>query len=149
MADLPVPWRTYARLQTQVSGSRRLTSLTWGAEAGLDFILASASHTPPTPEEVGRTVAGAARRERHRAGLRAAHFGHEDTILDAEDRCHARQRLRVIEASTDSTDLELLYAVAAGNGYSELAAAGHGTEGALRVRVLRLRRRLVGAEAGR
>lgn len=141
MADYPHQWRAYARLQTELARMDRVTPRSWGVEAGLNRSLVLGLGDPAAVNEVDRARASGERRARYRAHLLRTGYDTPSRDEEPEDGLHARERLRAIEAGMSSEDWQLLTAVAIGNDYRELAAASHGSEGALRVRVLRLRRR--------
>jgi hypothetical protein len=90
-------------------------------------------------------VASTARLERYRAQLRALYLNEEESVDPnvALQAIEARQILRLVKKSAANSDWVLLYEVAAGQEYTEIAARRRATAGSLRARVLRLRRSLV------
>ncbi len=144
MAELPHPWNAYARLQAEVAQSRSIINQTWGTEAGLDRILASASDTaPPTDEEISRAVASGERRERHRAGLRMLYLDQAESAGDVPDAMVAtKQELSFLSSQVAPEDWALLCQVAVGHEYEVIAVQRNATQNSLRVHVLRLRREL-------
>jgi DNA-directed RNA polymerase specialized sigma24 family protein len=138
MADLPYPWGDYVRLQEQLARRVQVDDLAWGLEAGLNRLLES----PATPN-VERAVQSASRKERYRARLFSANLTLEESNrVDPDNTFDARELLDDLQTRVSPTEWSLLRAVGDGYEYDELAAAEQATPGALRARVLRLRRRL-------
>ncbi|SRR6266568_3112053 len=144
MAELPHPWGAYAHLQEQ-SRKSQIDDRAWGVEAGLNLIVASDPTTPPSQDQIDRTVASTARLERYRVQLRSLYLNDEESVDPnaALQAIAARQILQLIRKSAANSDWVLLCEVAAGQEYTEIAARRRVTAGSLRARVLRLRRSLV------
>ncbi len=144
MAELPHPWGAYAHLQ-EPSRRPRLDHRAWGYEAGLDLILASnPTAKNPSQEDIDRAVASGARLERYRARLRGLYLqdeevGNPSTGMEAFE---AQEALQHIQDSLASSDWTLLWKLAVGHEYAEIAQQRGVTAGSLRARVLRLRRSL-------
>lgn len=148
MADLPHPWDTYARLQSDLLCGRQITDQSWGTEAAMNRVLASLQdNKPPEPDEIARAAASERRRERHRAHLRLVHLSGDDVSPHPEDALAARHELHVVQSRVSERDWSVLCQVAAGYDYADLSSVNGGTPGNWRVRVLRLRRRLAAKAA--
>ncbi|MGC2830049.1 MAG: hypothetical protein WB994_10450 [Candidatus Acidiferrum sp.] len=145
MSDLPHPWSAYLRLQNKLARRRRIDDHTWGLEAGLSRILTG---TIPCAEDVDRAVRSESRKERYRVQLRHAYLKTDDLTVKPipENAFDARRHLRRIRARVSAEEWALLRAVGDGFEYKELAVASNAATGALRIRVLRLRRRLAAFE---
>lgn len=143
--NLPYPWDLYFALQTKLQRSNKVDDASWGCEAALNRILSSdpACDSPIGTEDIDRWARSERRRERHRADLRMTYL---ETEYDAarERALQARQGLRAARRLVTDQEWALLYAVGEGWSYAQIAAkTGTGrSSGALRVRILRLRRRL-------
>ena len=138
MADLPHPWGVYARLQNELRRNPEVGNHSCGIEAGMDFILESASRAPPTEDEVNQVIATSRRRERHRASRR-------EPLPDDVASAHpvsaliARSELAAIRRKFGDHNWSLLTAVGIGSSYKEISVATSASQGALRVKVRRLR----------
>ncbi|MEA2755607.1 MAG: hypothetical protein QOJ54_1896 [Aliidongia sp.] len=141
MADLPHPWDLYARLQSSLWHERRVDDRSWGNEAGMTHILNSPAGCPPTQHEVKRVVATTRRRERYRDSRRTPM---PEDVATPHPECglHARHELATIQSNLDDRDWKLLTAAAIGFDYKEISRTRSTPQGALRVRVSRLRREL-------
>jgi DNA-directed RNA polymerase specialized sigma24 family protein len=138
MLEFPHPWGAYARLQGELAHRTRVDSRSWGLEAGLNHPLTQFS---PDADDIERAVQSASRKERHRSTLlriyptTVAGFG-ADVVATVD----ARRRLRRIRARVTPDEWVLLRAVGEGLEYREIADRLKVNPGALRARVLRLRR---------
>lgn len=145
MAELPHPWGAYARLQ-ELSRRPSLDDRAWGYEAGLDLILASnPAANRPFQNEIDRAVASGARLERYRTRLRGLYL-HDPELANpgtGMEAFEAQEVLRHIQDNVAASDWALLWELAQGHEYAEMAQQRSITAGSLRVRVLRLRRSLV------
>jgi hypothetical protein len=145
MPDLPDPWNSYARLQAELAPSHRSDQRTWriddrswGIEAALTRLLAE---EPAVVGQLDRTVQSASRKERHRKRLRRIHLpAGRSTGTSVEDALDARDGLRRVAQRVSAEDSAILRAVGEGHLYEEIGANTHVASGALRARVLRLRR---------
>lgn len=140
MADLPHPWGIYAQIQDQLDRHTVVDDRAYGLEAGLDKIIDELTSIDVSMCE--RAIATGSRRERHRKSAltnKALVGGKPDDPLR---QLEARSALDLIETTVHSGGVAILKAVAAGHSYTELAAKYHGTSGAFRARVARLRRHL-------
>jgi hypothetical protein len=144
MAGLPHPWAIYARLQTNLRSDHRVGDRSWGAEAGMNHILESASGAPPTEDEIKQVIATSRRRERHR-GSRREPLLEDIATAHPDDALTARSELAAIRRQVGDRNWELLTAVGIGSDYKEISIAGSVPPGAVRVRVLRLRTSLAAA----
>ena len=144
MAELPHPWGAYTGLARELSSRCRVDDQSWGAEAALNQILASLQQgQSPSLEDIDRTAATARRGERHRAHLRLVHFpASDDTAASPEAEFIARDKLNNISSQLTQRDWTTLLEIGAGSDYGEVASLVGGTAGALRVRVLRIRKEL-------
>lgn len=138
MADLSPPWDQYLAVQAKLGTSRSIDSVSWGREAQLNRLLAATEGV--SPDELERVGRSESRRERHRASLRRKH--HEEARLDGEALVHAREHLRLIKTAIEPREWDLLAEMGAGATYAELADSTGAKEGALRVRIVRLRQRI-------
>ena len=138
MVELPHPWGAYARLQEQLAHRSRVDSRAWSIEAGLNNPL---EQELPTVEDIDRTVQSASRKERHRAQLRLVY---PTTFVrlssDVTASLAARRSLHRIRAKVTRDEWRLLLAVGEGHEYRDIAERLKVKAGALRARVLRLRR---------
>jgi hypothetical protein len=133
-------WGAYARLQEKLARRGRVDDRTWGLEAGLNRLLAAGL---PAEEDLHRTIRSESRKERHRTKLRRTYLTDEASTGMLEHVVAARRRLRGIESRFPANDWILLRAVGEGHTYEEIARIAKVSPGALRARVLRLRRTLV------
>lgn len=132
-------WDAYARLQRDLDRTRRVDSLAWGLEAGLDALLADDVSADPTG---AMAVAAAARRERHRSATRRHRMAPSlDGMLETGPQLDARAELRIVERTVSESDWYVLCAVGEGADYTSVAELLGVTAASLRVRVWRLRRR--------
>jgi hypothetical protein len=143
MSELPSPWDAYLRVQERLVNRSDLNRTTWGIEAALNQILLYPTHSPGD-EDVERYASSERRKERHRAKLRLVYLAPtvSDQMGNPDGVIAARQRLRAITEVISNEDSALLRQIAEGYEYDEIAAASNTQPGALRVRVMRLRRRL-------
>ena len=103
---------------------------------------------PVSSEDTDRWARSAGRRERHRARLLRLHMAdREDEHAASERAFHARQELRAARELVAAEEWALLYAVAEGRGYDEIAVRTGRSSGALRIHILRLRHKLTIAMA--
>jgi hypothetical protein len=128
----------YARLQNSLRRDHQVGDRSWGTEAGMDYILESASGAPPTEDEVNQVIATSRRRERHRASRREPLLediatAHPDGALTA------RRELAAIRRKVGDRNWKLLAAVGIGSDYKEISITMSAPPGAMRVKVLRLR----------
>ena len=138
MCELPHPWGAYARLQEELAHRSRVDSRAWGLESGLNAPLTQ-SFLPV--EDIDRTVQSASRKERHRAQLRQVYpTTHALPPADPESSVDARRRLRRVQAQVTRGEWVLLRAIGEGHEYKDIAEVLNASPGALRARVLRLRR---------
>lgn len=142
MAEIPHPWRAYARLQQQARRSRRADARSWAFEAGLDYLLADSGRSDDDGEGVARAVSTARRREAHRDGTLRRVAAESGVAPHSEAALHARLTLQAMKGRLARPDWDILCEVGTGRSYEEIAAVRGGTPGGTRVRVLRLRRGL-------
>ena len=145
MTGIPEEWRAYARLQEKLLNSAKLDEASWGTEAALDRIVdANEALQTIGREEICRAAATARRRERYRASRRALYL-----VIDrgpyAEDGLEAFAELSIAKDRVGEDNWALLRDVAFGHEYQALAVSRDAPPGALRVRVMRLRRLLLAA----
>ncbi len=144
MADLPHPWGMYARLQNNLRREHRVGDRSWGTEAGMDHFLDSASGVPPTEDEVNQVIATSRRRERHR-GSRRDPLLEDIATVHPEGALSARRELAAIRRKVGDRNWDLLTSIAIGSDYKELSIAMSMPQGAIRIKVLRLRASLSAA----
>ena len=147
MAEVPHPWRAYARLQQQARRSRRTDARSWAFEAGLDYLLADSSRADEADEGVARTVSTARRREAHREGTLRRVAAEWNAPQHPETALHMRLTLEAIRSRLAGPDWDILCEVGVGRSYGEIADARGGSPGEYRIRVFRLRQRLGTPEA--
>jgi DNA-binding NarL/FixJ family response regulator len=142
MADLPDPWIAYARLQSQLARTRHIDGYSWGLEAALNQAVAGAS---ADADNLDRTVRSEARNERRRAVLRLIYLPSDGVPRNPspEDALDAGRLLHAVRLRLTPAQWRLLRAVGEGHEYKDIAAVANVAPGALRARVLRLRRTLV------
>jgi hypothetical protein len=138
MAALTPPWDQYLAVQANLGTSRTIDDVSWGREAQLNRLLAAT--TGLAPDELERVGQSESRRERHRARLRRMHSS--EVHFEGEALVHARDHLRLIKSGVAPKEWDLLAGIGSGVTYSELAASTGAKEGALRVRIARVRQRL-------
>jgi len=102
-------------------------------------ILDAAISSPPTQSEVAKVVANKRRRERYIAARRDI-MPDDLAAPHSEVAMHAYLTLAKIQRTVKSCEFDVLTAVAIGTEYEEIARATGARPGALRVKVLRLRR---------
>jgi len=145
MCDLPDQWSSYARLQAELARGHgsdqrtwRIDDRSWGVEAALSRLVAEEL---PVGGELDRTVESASRKERHRRRLRRIHLATGGTTgTSVGDALDARDGLRRVAERVSAEDSTILRAVGEGHQYKEIGANTKVAPGALRARVLRLRR---------
>jgi hypothetical protein len=144
MPEFPHPWGMYARLQSNLRRNNQLGDRSWGAEAGMDHILDSTSGAPPSEEDVKKVISTSRRRERDRSSRRAQLV---DDSATAHPDCAliARSELAAIRRRFGARDWDLLAAVGIGSSYKDISAVTSESQGAVRVRVTRLRASLAEA----
>ena len=142
MAEIPHPWRAYARLQQQAKQSRRADARSWALEAGLDHLLEDPDRADEGDAGVARAVSTARRREVHRDGTLRRVAAEWYAPSHPETAVHARLTLEAIRSRLAGPDWDMLCDIGAGRSYDEIAAVRGGTPGGSRVRILRLRRGL-------
>ncbi len=136
-------WAEYARIQHEIDIRTTLDDQAWGLEAAAEAALKQHS----SQDDIERTRQTASRRERYQAVLRRTRLA-SAVIADSpspEAMVDARGKLRVAEGRIDLSDWRLLLSVAGGEAYTDLARVHGCSAGALRVRVVRLRRELLAA----
>jgi hypothetical protein len=144
MTELPHPWNLYAQLQSALSHSYCINNDNWGIEGGLDIILASPPGIPPpNDEDVARAISSKRKREYRRSKLRRLHIRPDEDRPDPEQALLARSELRRVKSQVRASDWLLLRSVGLGHEYAEIARKIGSSAGAVRVRVLRLRKQLV------
>jgi hypothetical protein len=141
MADFPPPWDMYASLQSSLRRQHRVGDRSWGTEAGMAHILNVPAGSQPTQHEVDQVVANGRRRERYLDSRRAS-MPEDVAAPHPEGALHARHALGAIQRNVSDCDWQLLTAAAMGTDYGEIARTTPARPGALRVKVLRLRREL-------
>ncbi len=144
MAELPHPWSAYARLSRGLSSRCCIDDQSWGAEAALNQILTSLQQgQSPSLGDIGRMGATARRGERHRTRLRLVYLpASDDVAASPEEEFVAWDALDAISSQLSKRDWTILSAVSAGRDYGEVASLVGSTVGALRVKVLRMRKGL-------
>lgn len=146
MADLPHPWDMYASLQNSLLHQHRAGDRSWGTEAGMAHILNTPAGFPPTQCEVDQVVANDRRRERH-LDCRRTPMPEDVATPHPEGALHARHALAAIQRNVSDNSWQLLTDVAIGIDYEEIARTTPARPGALRIKVLRLRRELLALAA--
>lgn len=144
MAELPHPWSAYYRLSRGLSRRCCIDNQSWGDEAALNHILTSLEQGQASGlDDIGRMGATARRGERHRAHLRLVHLpASDDVVASPEAEFVARDKLNEISSRLTQREWTILSEIGTGRDYSEVAALVGGTVGALRVKVLRIRKEL-------
>ena len=138
MLEVPHPWGAYARLQGELAHRTSVDSRSWGLEAGLDHTLTQSVHDAG---DIERAVQSASRKERNRSRLlRIYPPAFSGLGADVAASVDARRRLRRIRATVTPEEWVLLRAVGEGFEYRDMADRLKVNPGALRARVLRLRR---------
>jgi len=137
MSNLEPPWDSYFSVQQELKNSSVADEASWGREAQLNRIVAAG--TLSDADEFERVARSERRLERYRAGLRRRHLVSEGHV-DGEAVVHARLQLLMIKDVAGDA-WPLLMNLGQGFGYGELATATGVSEGALRVRAQRARRK--------
>jgi hypothetical protein len=105
-------------------------------------ILNAPAGFPPTQQEIDKVVANDRRRERHLNGRRGP-MPEDVATPHPEGALDARHALAAIQHNVSDRDWQLLTATAIGTDYEEIARTTFARSGALRIKVLRLRRELL------
>ena len=100
----------------------------------------------PTEQEVKQVVANERRRERRRDSRRAP-MPEDVASPHPEGALHARHVLLAIQRNISDPNWQLLTAAAVGTDYEEIARITNARAGALRIKVLRLRKELLALAA--
>jgi hypothetical protein len=139
-------WREYARLQHQLANATVVSERTFGMEGGLDAIVEGiACGTPLNEFDVTRSIETTRRRERYRAARRHLLLDVDaDAAPSPEQVACVADELSSVRAVVTHEEWLLLWRLAQGHGYALLAKQRGTTEGALRVKVKRLRDRVAG-----
>lgn len=138
MADVPLQWRAYERVQKDLSTTRRLDSKAWGTEEALNRILENQGLSDEEVEVISST---AARRERHRRSLRRRFIHAEPNDITPARVAAATIALERIYRSVSRRHWILLLSLAMGLRYAQLQSHAV-SAGSLRIRVSRLRAHL-------
>ena len=101
---------------------------------------------PPTQHEVAQVVANGRRRERY-LDCRRTPMPENVATPHPEGALHARHTLGAIQRNVSDDSWQLLTDVAIGTEYEEIARTTSTRPGALRIKVLRLRRELLALAA--
>lgn len=138
MAELPLPWRAYAALQSNLDTRLSVDPTSWGLEAGLNHLLdGEALRTDGA--DVDRIVANAARRDRHARSLQAKHIIIGTEVHEDAGQIEARSTLALLHRQIPQEKLDLLVELASGADTAQVAASRGVPVGALRTRAARLR----------
>ena len=142
MLDLPHPWDGYARIQEKLARRSRIDDYSWGLEAGLNGCVFT--EEIQAIETVERAVRSESRKERHRQRLRQTHQRDLAPIQSSplDDAVDARRGLARIQAHVTPEAWVVLRALGQGCDYGEIGDIVNASPGALRARVLRIRRSL-------
>jgi hypothetical protein len=105
-------------------------------------ILNAPAGFPPAQYEVDQVVANDRRRERY-LDCRRAPMPEDVATPHPEGALHARHALAAIQRNISDCNWQLLTAAAIGTDYEEIARTTPVRPGALRIKVLRLRRELL------
>lgn len=138
MADVPLPWQTYAALQSNLDTRTPVDALSWGMEEGLnrlvdgEVLLSEAGH-------VDRVVANAARRDRYGRSLLAKHIIIRNEVYDGPSQTEARSSLTLLQHRMAADKLDLLVELASGIEPKDVAERRGIAVGALRTRIARAR----------
>lgn len=147
MPEHDLAWSRYADLQQQNQQSQHLNDHTWGNESALNWLLASIANgtVPSNPAELDaalkRAIASGGRLRRSRSSM-LRRWAVESNAAVAHNPAEANIELAQIERSVEAGEASILFDAA--NGYTprEIAHRCASTPGAVRVRLMRLRRRL-------
>lgn len=142
MADLPHPWNMYERLQNSLRHQHCVGDRSWGTEAGMAHILNAPASFSLTQHEIKQVVANDRRRER-RLHCRRVPMPEDVATPHPEGALHARHALLAIQRNVSDPNWQLLNALAIGTDYKEIARITRARSGALRIKVLRLRKVLL------
>ncbi len=146
MVDLPHPWDMYASLQNSLRHQHQVGNRSWGVEAGMAHVLNATEDFSPTQQQVDQVVANNRRRERYLESRRAP-MPEDTATLHPEGALDARHALVAIQRNVGSNSWQLLADVAIGTDYREIGRTTLVRPGALRIKVLRLRRELLALAA--
>lgn len=138
------PWAEYARL-SKISDSDTVNDRTWGADEALDELLSRIeAEQPVTTSELTNLVNNRARKHRIRRIILA-----KNTILipriaaNEDERQHALHLLRRSATTLTTLESRLLFAVAEGKTYGELARRAAVPVGTMKTWVRRARLKIV------
>lgn len=138
MAEIPLPWRTYAAHQSNLSNRTRVDDRSWGLEEGLNYLLQN-DNISADVTDVERVISSAARRDRYDRGLLAKHIIIDDEVHEISGQIEARSSLSAVKRQTPSAKFRILLGLAAGVEPTQLAARLKITPGTLRTRATRAR----------
>ena len=105
----------------------------------MDFVLENASITSPAAADVDRAIASRRRRERFRDSRRDP-LPEELSTPHPEHSLMARNTLAVVRRQVGEANWNVLMAIGSGHSFKTIADSLDATEGAVRVKVMRLRR---------
>ncbi|MET4524057.1 hypothetical protein [Bradyrhizobium sp. JR18.2] len=138
MADIPLPWQTYAALQSNLDTRTSVDALSWGMEEGLNRLLDGEASLSQAGH-VDRIVANAVRRDRYGRSLLAKHIIIRNEVYDGPRQTEARSSLALLQHRMAADKLDLLVELASGIEPKHVAERRGIAVGALRTRVARAR----------
>jgi hypothetical protein len=138
MADIPLCWRAYAALQSNLSCRASVDATSWGMEQGLNHLL-EGENLAADAVKVDRVVASAARRDRYARSLLAKHIVIGNEVHSNVGQIEARSSLALLQRRMPTEKLRLLVERANGSDLAHLAASHRIAPGALRTRIARAR----------
>jgi hypothetical protein len=138
MADVPLEWRTYAALQSELKTRKTADAFSWGMEEGLNRLLDGKALVSQA-SDVDRLVANAARRDRYGRSLLAKHIIIRKEAYDGLSQTEARSELALLQRQMASDKLNLLIDLASGIEPKQVAEKRGLAMGTLRTRVARAR----------
>ena len=148
MSKFAFAWRCYADLQQGAVRSHRSGDSLWGIERGLDYLIAAvSSDTVPTDPQtleanVRRAMASGSRLERAHSSAMRKWLLPRNISASLEDEVDARAALGKIAHTMDSVEQQILFRTGLGYSDAEIAQEVVSTPNAVRIRLLRMRRRL-------
>ena len=136
MTVVPQQWRAYFARQTELDQRGDTSSISWGIEAGLNFLL---NDPTSTPDSVARAVSAGARRSRYADALIAKYITFGAYRLDGVATMEARSSLAKMRNDLPPAAVAILLDAACGV-ESERMASGLGISvPALQTRLSRAR----------
>jgi hypothetical protein len=149
MSKFAFAWRCYADLQQHALQSHRIGDCSWGLEQGLDYLIAAISSdtVPVNPQileaNLKRAMASSSRLERAHSSARRTWLQPRSGTASIDNEVEASAALnKIAQVVTGSVEQQILFKTGLGYSDAEIAHEFASTPNAIRIRLLRLRRKL-------